>query len=93
MATNTPMQLGVVGFGRPGAGVVRRLMRDGHRCLGCDVTPDAVDALEVDGADGAGSLAEFAAKLEKPRAASVMAAAGEITDSTIASLAEQLEPR
>ena len=50
MATDTPMQLGMVGLGRMGAGIVRRLMKDGHRCVGYDVSPDAVKALEADGA-------------------------------------------
>ena len=92
MATETPMQLGMVGLGRMGAGIVRRLMRDGHRCVGFDVSPDAVSAIEADGATGASSLEDFAAKLEKPRAVWVMVPAGKITDSTIASLAEVLEP-
>ena len=92
MATNTPMQLGMVGLGRMGAGLVRRLIEDGHRCVGYDVSPDAVTAVEADGAVGAESMADFAAKLEKPRAAWVMVPAGEITDTTIASLAEVLEP-
>ena len=92
MATNTPMQLGMVGLGRMGAGLVRRLIEDGHRCVGYDVSPDAVTAVEADGAVGAESMEEFAAKLEKPRAAWVMVPAGEITDTTIASLAEVLEP-
>jgi 6-phosphogluconate dehydrogenase len=91
MPTDTPMQLGMVGLGRMGAGIVRRLMRDGHHCVGYDVFPDAVKALEADGAIGSGSLEEFAAKLEKPRAAWVMVPAGDITDKTIASLAEVLE--
>jgi 6-phosphogluconate dehydrogenase len=92
MATRTPMQLGMVGLGRMGAGLVRRLMHDGHRCVGYDVFPDAVKALEADGAVGAASMEEFASKLEKPRAAWVMVPAGEITETTIASLAEVLEP-
>ncbi len=92
MATNTPMQLGMVGLGRMGAGLVRRLMRDGHRCVAYDVSADAVKALEADGVAGASSLEEFAGKLEKPRAAWVMVPAGEITDQTIASLGEVLEP-
>ncbi len=91
MATNRPMQLGMVGLGRMGAGLVRRLMRDGHRCVVYDVAPDAVKALESDGATGAASLEEFAAKLERPRAAWVMVPAGSITDKTIAGLAEVLE--
>ena len=92
MATDSPMQLGMVGLGRMGAGLVRRLIRDGHRCVGYDVSPDAVKALEADGALGAESIADFAAKLEKPRTAWVMVPAGEITDNTIASLADVLEP-
>ena len=92
MATDSPMQLGMVGLGRMGAGLVQRLIRDGHRCVGYDVSPDAVKAVEADGAVGAGSMADFAAKLEKPRTAWVMVPAGEITDETIASLAEVLEP-
>jgi len=92
MATKTPMQLGMVGLGRMGAGLVRRLMRDGHRCVGYDVSADAVKALEADGATGAVSLEDFASRLEKPRAAWVMVPAGEITDQTIDSLAAALEP-
>ena len=92
MATQTPMQLGMVGLGRMGAGLVRRLMRDGHHCVAYDVSPDAVKALEGDGAIGSSSLEEFASKLEQPRTAWVMVPAGEITDKTISSLAEVLEP-
>jgi 6-phosphogluconate dehydrogenase len=92
MPTAAPMQLGMVGLGRMGAGLVRRLLRDGHRCVGYDVSPDAVKALEADGAAGATTLEDFAAKLEKPRTAWVMVPAGEITDKTIAALAEVLEP-
>jgi 6-phosphogluconate dehydrogenase len=86
------MQLGMVGLGRMGAGLVRRLIADGHHCVGYDVSADAVKAIESDGAAGATTLEEFAAKLQKPRAAWVMVPAGEITDQTIASLAEVLEP-
>jgi 6-phosphogluconate dehydrogenase len=91
MPTDTPMQLGMVGLGRMGAGIVRRLMKDGHHCVGYDVFPDAVNALEADGATGSGSLEDFAAKLEKPRAAWVMVPAGDITDQTITALADVLE--
>ncbi len=86
------MQLGMVGLGRMGAGIVRRLMTDGHRCVGYDVFPDAVKALEADGATGAMSLEEFVSKLEKPRAAWVMVPAGDITEKTITALADVLEP-
>ena len=64
---------------------------DGHRCVGYDVSADAVAALEADGADGATSLEEFVAKLEKPRAVWVMVPAGDITDKTITTLADVLE--
>ncbi|MGH7573088.1 MAG: phosphogluconate dehydrogenase (NAD(+)-dependent, decarboxylating) [Gemmatimonadota bacterium] len=86
------MQLGMVGLGRMGSGLVRRLLRDGHRCVGYDMSADAVEAVEADGAVGADSLEGFAAELEKPRTAWVMVPAGEITDKTIASLADVLEP-
>ena len=92
MPTKTPMELGMVGLGRMGAGLVRRLMRDGHRCVGYDVSPDAVKAAVASGAIGADSLRDFASKLEKPRTAWVMVPAGRITDETIGSLADVLEP-
>jgi 6-phosphogluconate dehydrogenase len=85
------MQLGMVGLGRMGAGLVRRLMKDGHDCVAYDVSPDAVKALEADGATGASSLEEFVSKLEKPRTAWVMVPAGDITDKTIAALADVME--
>ena len=91
MATDTPMQLGMVGLGRMGAGIVRRLLRDGHRCVGYDVSPDAVTALEAEGADGARTLEELAAKIDKPRTVWVMVPAGEITTKTIESVADVLE--
>ena len=92
MATKTPMQLGMVGLGRMGAGIVRRLIRDGHRCVGYDLSPQAVAAVAADGAVGSDSLEDFAAKLEKPRTVWVMVPAGEITNRTIQAVAEVLEP-
>ena len=92
MATDTPMQLGMVGLGRMGAGIVRRLIRDGHRCVGYDLSPQAVAAVAADGAVGSDSLEDFAAKLEKPRTVWVMVPAGEITNRTIQAVAEVLEP-
>jgi 6-phosphogluconate dehydrogenase len=85
------MQLGMIGLGRMGANIVRRLMRDGHECVVYDVNPDATAALADEGATGAESLEDFASKLEKPRAAWVMVPAGEITESTVTDLAEVLE--
>ena len=76
MPSDNPMQLGMIGLGRMGANLVRRLMRDGHRCVAYDVNADAVKALEADGAEGASSLAEFVAKLEKPRNVWIMVPAG-----------------
>jgi 6-phosphogluconate dehydrogenase len=81
----------MVGLGRMGAGIVRRLMADGHHCVGYDVSADAVKAVESDGMAGSGSLEEFASKLEKPRTAWVMVPAGEITESTIKAVAEVFE--
>jgi 6-phosphogluconate dehydrogenase len=81
------MQLGMIGLGRMGANLVRRLMRDGHRCVAFDVNPDAVKALVAEGATGTSSLAEFVAALEKPRNIWIMVPAG-IVDSTL----EQLLP-
>ena len=91
MPTDTPMQLGMIGLGRMGANLVRRLMRDGHRCVAYDVNPDAVKALEADGARGAESLADFVAKLETPRAIWIMVPAG-IVSKTLEELRPLLEP-
>jgi 6-phosphogluconate dehydrogenase len=86
------MELGIVGLGRMGANMTRRLMRDGHRIVAYDVNPDAVSALAGEGADGAGSLEELASKLTAPRAVWVMVPAGEITEKTIDDVAAVLEP-
>lgn len=92
MATSKPMQLGMVGLGRMGANIVRRLMRDGHSCVVFDVDPKAVGVLEKEGATGANSLEDFVQKLSAPRAVWIMVPAGEITDKTIRDLAGHLEP-
>jgi 6-phosphogluconate dehydrogenase len=85
------MQLGMVGLGRMGANLVRRLMRDGHRCVVYDVNADAVKQLESEGATGASSLEEFVAKLDKPRATWLMLPAA-IVDQTLDELVPLLEP-
>ncbi len=90
MTTANPMQLGMVGLGRMGANIVRRLMRDGHHCVVFDLDPKAVKSLEAEGATGADSMADFVQKLSEPRAAWVMVPAGEITAQTIDDLASHL---
>ena len=91
MATDTPTQLGMIGLGRMGANLVRRLMRDGHRCVVFDVNPNVVTELEGEGATAATSLEDFAAKLEVPRTAWLMLPAA-IVDSTLDRLLPLLEP-
>lgn len=70
------MQLGMIGLGRMGANIVRRLMRDGHECVVYDVNPETVAGLAGEGAVGADSPEDFVAKLEQPRAVWVMIPAG-----------------
>ena len=84
------MQLGMVGLGRMGSNIVRRLMRGGHDCVVYDVDPAAVKGLEDEGAAGSSSLAEFVQALEKPRVAWVMIPSG-ITGRIVEQLAELME--
>jgi 6-phosphogluconate dehydrogenase len=84
------MQLGMIGLGRMGANLVRRLMRDGHHCVAYDVNPDAVKGLAAEGAVGADSLADFVAKLDKPRNIWIMVPAG-IVEQTLTQLRPLLE--
>ncbi len=86
------MELGIVGLGRMGANMARRLMRDGHRIVAYDVNADAVTALAGEGADGASSLRDLATKLSAPRAVWVMVPSGEITEKTVEDVAAALEP-
>src|SRR6195256_4750326 len=90
MATDTPMELGMIGLGRMGATLVRRLMRDGHRCVAYDVNADAVKGLAGEGATGADSLADFVAKLDKPRNIWIMVPAG-IVEQTLTQLRPLLQ--
>jgi 6-phosphogluconate dehydrogenase len=84
------MQLGMVGLGRMGANLVRRLMSDGHECVVYDLDPDAVAQLEAEGAIAAVSLDDFVAKLSTPRAAWVMVPAGH-TGETVDELATRMQ--
>jgi 6-phosphogluconate dehydrogenase len=84
------MQLGMIGLGRMGANMVRRLVKRGHECVVFDVSPKAVGELAKEGAVGAGSLPEFLKKLEKPRAVWLMVPAA-VVDKTIAELLPHLE--
>ncbi len=84
------MQFGMIGLGRMGANMVRRLMRGGHTCVVYDRSPEAVETLVKEGATGASSLAEFVKKLDKPRAACLMVPAA-FVDASIDDLAPLLE--
>ena len=86
------MQLGMIGLGRMGGNIVRRLMRNGHTSVVYDKDAKAVAALAAEGAAGADSLEDFVAKLEKPRTAWVMLPAGKITEATIEALAKLMQP-
>ncbi|MCP5069177.1 MAG: decarboxylating 6-phosphogluconate dehydrogenase [bacterium] len=82
------MQLGMVGLGKMGANMVRRLIRAGHECVVFDLDPEAVGCLEDEGAVGASSLQALVDKLEAPRAIWVMVPAGPATETTVGQLAE-----
>src|SRR5213596_1580286 len=84
------MQLGMIGLGRMGANIVRRLMRAGHECVVYDVSPNAVQQLSQEGAAGAASLDEFVARLAAPRAVWVMVPAG-VTGGTVDELAARMQ--
>jgi 6-phosphogluconate dehydrogenase len=75
------MQVGMIGLGRMGANMVRRLMRAGHECVVYDVTADAVEQLASEGADGASSLEDFVGRLQQPRCICVMVPAAFVDDT------------
>ncbi|HEX3862997.1 MAG TPA: decarboxylating 6-phosphogluconate dehydrogenase [Stellaceae bacterium] len=85
------MQLGMIGLGRMGGNIVRRLMKAGHHCVVYDKSTDAVQGLAGEGATASQDLADFVRKLEKPRAVWVMLPAGKITHETIVELSGLLE--
>jgi 6-phosphogluconate dehydrogenase len=84
------MQMGMVGLGRMGANMVRRLLHGGHECVVFDVSPDAVKALVKEGAIGASSLDDFKTKLKKPRVAWMMVPAA-VVEKTVADLSQLFE--
>src|SRR5258707_9495938 len=85
------MQIGMIGLGRMGANMVRRLMRNGHQCVVYDRSADSVKTLVGEGAKGADSLASLVSQLSKPRHIWVMVPAGAPTEQTVAELGEKLE--
>jgi 6-phosphogluconate dehydrogenase len=86
------MQLGVIGLGRMGGNIVRRLMRNGHTCVVWNRTAAPAQALASEGATAASSLEDLVARLDKPRAAWVMLPAGGPTEDTVAELGRLMEP-
>ncbi|MDT7040729.1 phosphogluconate dehydrogenase (NAD(+)-dependent, decarboxylating) [Candidatus Nitronereus thalassa] len=85
------MQIGMVGLGRMGANMVRRLMRNGHQCVVFDHNPENVKQLTQEGATGTGSLEHFVKHLTRPRAAWVMVPAGTPTEHTVMAIARLME--
>src|SRR6202035_6138317 len=85
------MQLGMIGLGRMGANMVRRLLHGGHECVVFDMSPDVVNEMVKERATGSSSLADLVEKLEKPRALWLMVPAA-VVDKTIADLLPSLEP-
>jgi len=86
------MQLGMIGLGRMGGNMVRRLMRNGHDCVVFDLDPSNVSTLAKEGASGAGTLDAFVQALTPPRAAWVMVPAGQPTEQTVEALASRMQP-
>ena len=86
------MQLGMVGLGRMGANMTRRLMRGGHQVVVSDLSADAVKGLVGEGAVGSTSLQDMVSKLKAPRAVWIMVPAGSPTEQTVLSLAQYLQP-
>jgi len=86
------MQLGMVGLGRMGANMTRRLLRNGHSLVVSDRSPEPVKQLASEGATGSASLEDFVGKLKPPRAAWVMVPAGAPTEQTVVNLAQHMQP-
>ena len=84
------MQIGMIGLGRMGANMARRLMKGGHQCVVYDRSPESVKQLVGEGALGAGSLAELVKSLAPPRAAWIMVPSGAPTEETVAALGDRM---
>jgi 6-phosphogluconate dehydrogenase len=84
------MQIGMIGLGRMGGNMVRRLLRGGHECVVYDLNPNAVAELVAEGSAGSGTLDEFVARLQPPRTAWVMVPAGAPTEDMVRALGERL---
>jgi 6-phosphogluconate dehydrogenase len=85
------MQLGMVGLGKMGGNMVRRLMKGGHASVVSDLSAENIQRLASEGATGAASLDDFVAKLKPPRAAWIMVPAGDPTEKTVLALAERMQ--
>ncbi len=85
------MQLGMVGLGRMGGNIVRRLVRHGHQCVVFDENPAAITALAGEGIAGGTDLSDLVRRLEKPRAVWVMLPSGEITEHAVTQLGDMLQ--
>ncbi len=86
------MQLGMIGLGRMGGNIVRRLMRHGHECVVYDTNAASVAQLATEGARSSQDMASFIAQLQAPRAVWVMLPAGDITEATVKALGDLLQP-
>ena len=85
------MQLGMVGLGRMGANIVRRLLKNGHSCVVTDLQPEPVRMLEKEGAVGAASIDDLIRKMSPPRAVWIMVPAGTPTEETVKAVGEHLQ--
>jgi 6-phosphogluconate dehydrogenase len=85
------MQIGMIGLGRMGGNMVRRLLRGGHECVVYDLNANAVAELVAEGAAGAGTLDEFVQRLQPPRAAWIMVPAGDPTEGMVRELSQRME--
>jgi 6-phosphogluconate dehydrogenase len=90
MKSNTPMQLGMVGLGRMGANMVRRLIKGAHECVVYDRNAETTEALAKEGATGASSLDDLVKKLKAPRAVWIMLPSGAPTEETVVAVSKLL---